>query len=636
MAMNDGPVLSDDAIQELLENRAGRAEIDGCLAAVRSAAAATAQRRVGRLRFGLVHGPAAGAAGLASLGILVVALALAFGWRLPLAGTGSGPSEPTATERSGGPPATPVVPGAAEPVLPLTVDQLNTVVAADPQSLSGWQLVITGTIGPEESNASCFGSPPPICPQAVLRGSQPMLTVEPVGTAIARFQASVQNGLSGTFAAHLINGRTLQYEGPVAVGNDGGPMLPSQLPDPGDQGLNSGYQLVRGWIAGVADSSPCVQPRYTPPPGPQYGCGRRAILSDTEYQPVTAGSFVMPPTGILVQNEAYRDFAPDPAVQPASSPSYPGPTQPEQATFLLRVAPSETVSCPVASTCPVIYLWAIQARVDPWSGPQPVSTVSPSPEPSPPSDGAVAAVSPLTVNQLNAFMAMNSQSPVGRQLVITGTIEADMTGGICVKPCTGWFLAGTNPRLWVEPGKGRGSPPWTASDIISGAFAAVLTDSFVLDYQAPVSLSPDGSDWLPSQLPSPTPATTSAGDWLVHGWLSGSLVAPGCPPLTVIIAVDGAEYGCGPVAYLNDTEAPLGAVTSHTSPLSGLQVQNFAYAEFAPSLNESDPIPEESTFLVRTVSVPPCAPNEYCALQPVRYYWEILARIDPWPVPAMP
>ena len=77
-------------------------------------------------------------------------------------------------------------------------------------------------------------------------------------------------------------------------------------------------------------------------------------------------------------------------------------------------------------------------------------------------------------------------------------------------------------------------------------------------------------------------------------------------------------------------------MTSHTSPLSGLQVQNFAYAEFAPSPNESDPIPEESTFLVRTVSVPPCPPDMFCPRQPTQYYWEIVARIDPWPVPALP
>ena len=633
MAMNGGPILSDDAVRELLQNRAGRTEIEGRLAAVRSAAAATPQRRIGGLRFGFGYGPAAGAAGLASLGIVVIALALAFGWRLPPAGTGSGPSGSTSTEQSGGPPATPVVPGAAEPVQPLTVDQLNSLLAADPQSLSGRQLVITGTIDP--INMTCFGRPAS-CAPAVLRGSQPVLSVEPVGASETRFQSLLQNSLSGPFAAHLVDGSTLQYEGPVEVGRDGGPLLPSQLPDPTDQGLNGGFQLVRGWIAGVADSSLCIQARYTPPPGPQYGCGRRAILSDTEYQPVRAGSFVMPPIGILVQNEAYQDFAPDPAVQPASSPSYPGPTQPEQATFLLRVAPSETVSCPPASPCPVVYLWAIQARVDPWSGPRPVSTVSPSAEPSAPSDGATPAVTPLTVNELNAYMAMNSQSPVGRQLVITGTIEVDMTAGFCSGACTGYFLEGSSPRLWVEPGKARGSPPWTASDTISGAFAAVLTDNLVLDYQAPVTLSPDGTDWLPSQLPSPTDATVASGDWLVHAWLSGSLAAPGCPPLTVTIAVDGAEYGCGPTAYLNDTEAPLGAVTSLTLPLSGLQVQNFAYAQFAPSLNESDPVPEQATFLVRTVSVPPCAPGEYCAVQPVQYHWEILARIDPWPVPALP
>jgi hypothetical protein len=635
MAMNDGPVLSDDGIRELLENRAGRAEIDGRLAVVRAAAAATPQRRIGGLRFGfgIGRGPAAGAASLASLGILVIALALAFGWRLPLARTGSGPSGSTATEQSGGPPATPVVPGAAEPVLPLSVDQLNALLAAEPQSLSGRQLVITGTIDP--INMTCFGGPSS-CAPAVLRGSQPVLSVEPVGASETRFQSSLQNSLSGPFAAHLVDGSTLQYEGPVEVGSDGVPLLPSELPDPADQGLNSGYQLVRGWIAGIADPSPCPLPRYTPPPGPQYGCGLQAILSDDAYQPVTSNSFVMPPTGILVQNGAYQDFAPEPALQTSSNPPGARLTEPEQATFLVRVAPSETVSCPPASPCPVIYLWAIQARVDPWSGPRPVSNASPSAEPSASMDGALPAVSPLTVNQLNAYLAMNSQSPAGRQLVITGTIEAETKAFFCSGACTGYFLEGTSPMLWVDPGKARGAPPWTEGIPINGAFAAVLTDNLVLDYQAAVSLTPDGLPWLPSQLPIPTAETTTSGDWLVHGWITGSVGGPVCPPSLAVAAPDGAQYGCGSPAHLEDTDVPPGTVPLPTSPLSGVPVQNGAYGGFAPNVDASNPVPEQATFLVRMVAVSSCPPSDFCPFQPAHFYWEIVARIDPWPVPALP
>lgn len=635
--MSDGPVLTDDAIRELLEQRAGRVgrgEIDGRLAAVRSAAAATPQRAARRFR--LVHGWAAGAAGLASLGVLVVLATVAGGWRLPAPATGASPgAATTSAAASGGPPATPVVPGAAEPVLPLTVEQLNALLATDPQSLSGRQLVISGTIGHPVPVPSCVG-PLSTCEEVVvLRGSQPVLSVEPVGAAGPLLQGSVENGVTGPFAAHLV-GRTLQYEGPVAVGSDGGPVLPSQLPDPGDLGLDSGYRLVRGWIAGIADPSPCPLLRNTPPPGPQYGCGLQAILSDSEYQPVTSNSFVMPPTGILVQNGAYQDFAPEPTILPASNGSGPRLTRPEQATFLVRVAPSQAVSCPPASFCPVVDLWAIQARVDPWSGPPPVSSVSPSPEPSAPSepaDGATPAVLPLTVNQLNAYMAMNSQSPAGRQLVISGTVQADQTADICLKPCTGWFLAGSNPRLWVEPGQARGSPPWTTSPLITGAFAAVLTDNFVLDYQASVSLSADGSDWLPSQLPSPTPATTTSGDWLVHAWIIGSVGGPVCPPSLAVTAPDGAQFGCGALSYLEDTNVPPGTVPLPTSPLSGLPVQNGAYSAFAPSFDAASPDPEQATFLVRTVFTGGCAS---CLVTPAEYHWEIVARIGPWPVPALP
>ena len=631
---DDGPVLSDDAIRELLEQRAGRSEIDGRLAAIRSAAAATPQGRSGRLRFGFARVPLAGAAGLASAGVLIVLVALAVGWRLPATADGPGASGPRSFEQSGGPPATPIAAGAAEPVAPLTVVQLNALLSADPGSLSGRQLVITGTIGRSLPVQSCF-DPQAACEETVvLRGSQPVLTVEPAGTPAsdARLRASFANDLSGRFAAHLVDGRKLEYEGPVVVGIDGGALLPSQLPDPSDQGVATEIHLVRGWIAGIADPSPCPLLRFSPPPGPQYGCGRQAILSDAAYQPVTTSSFVMPPTGILVQNDAYQDFAPQPIIERERSGG-PGLTQPEQATFLVRVAPSETAPCSAASPCPIIYLWAIQARVDPWSGPRPVAEASPSPEPSAPSDGALPAVSPLTVNQLNAYMAMNSQSPTGRQLVISGTILLDMTADFCVQPCTGWYLADSNPRLWVEPGQARGSPPWKGGAPVTGAFAAVLTDNFVLDYQAPVSLAPDGTDWLPSGLPSPTPATARSGDWLVQAWLVGSLVAPACPLLSISRSADGSEYGCGAPTFLSDTEVPLGAVTSLTSPLTGAQVQNGAYAAFAPSVDASDPVPEQATFLVRTVFTGGCGA---CLITSADYHWEIVARIDPWPVPASP
>ncbi len=629
---NDGPVLSDDAIRELLEQRAGRSEIDGRLAAIRSAAAATPQGRSGRLRFGFARVPVAGAAGLASAGVLIVLVALAAGWRLPATGTGPGASGPRSFEPSGGPPATPIAAGATEPVTPLTVDLLNALLRADPQSLSGRQLVITGIIGRPLPVQSC---PPAACDETVvLRGSQPVLTVKPAGTPAsdARVLAAHANDLSGPFAAHLVDGRTLDYEGPVVVGTDGGALLPSQLPDPSDQGVSTEFHLVRGWIAGIADPSPCPLLRFSPPPGPQYGCGRQAILSDGPYQPVTANSFVMPPTGILVQNDAYQDFAPQPIIERLRNGG-PGLTQPEQATFLVRVAPSESALCPAASPCPLITLWAIQARVDPWSGPPLVAAASPSPEPSAPSNAAPPAVSPLTVNQLNAYMAMNSQSPAGRQLVVSGTILLDMTADFCVQPCTGWYLADSNPRLWVEPGQARGSPPWKGGTPVTGAFAAVLTDNLVLDYQAPVSLAPDGSDRFPSQLPNPTLETATSGDWLVQAWLVGSLVAPACPLLSISRSADGSEYGCGAPTFLSDTEVPLGAVTSLTSPLTGVQVQNGAYAAFAPSFDASDPVPEQATFLVRTVFTGGCGA---CLVTSADYHWEILTRIDPWPVPALP
>ena len=149
-------------------------------------------------------------------------------------------------------------------------------------------------------------------------------------------------------------------------------------------------------------------------------------------------------------------------------------------------------------------------------------------------------------------------------------------------------------------------------------------------------MSPDGIPWLPSQLPGPSAATMASGEWLVHAWLVGSLAAPSCPPGSFLTAADGAEYGCGAFSSLDDTEVPLDPATSPTSPPSGLAVQNGAYGDFAPSLDQLHPIPEQATFLVRAILVPACPPEDFCAFQPTPYRWEIISRVDPWPVPALP
>jgi hypothetical protein len=130
--------------------------------------------------------------------------------------------------------------------------------------------------------------------------------------------------------------------------------------------------------------------------------------------------------------------------------------------------------------------------------------------------------------------------------------------------------------------------------------------------------------------------TLASGDWLVHGWVIGTMSAPSCPASSVAVASDGSQYGCWSVAYLTDTPAPLSAINSSSPPVTAIQVQNGAYSAFAPSLDTSNLAPEQATFLVRTVAISPCSPYTICPPQPADYHWEIVARIDPWPVPALP
>jgi hypothetical protein len=627
MAMNERPEVTDDSIKSLLAGRAARAKSDGLLAAVRDQAAATPQRRFGRLGFELIRGPvAAGVAGMASLVVLVLALGIASGGHLPGVATPSvGPSAGTSAVAQQSPlaPATPPTPPAAGPVLPLAVDQLNALMASDPRLVAGRELVINGTVGRCLQRGG-------FCPPVILVGSNPELAVVPAIGQLSGPWDSPGEQLIGAFAARLINGKTLEYDAPVQTTADEGAFLPSQLVGAETANRTDGYRLVRGWIAGLLYPVPCPATLASPSSGPQFGCGETAILSDTAIQPQTSNSFTIPPTSARVQNGAYSDFAPAPTTVYDSSPAV--FSVPEQATFLVRTI--YLSPCPSGLLCPIpsrVEGWEIIARVDPWPVapvPQPTPNIE-SPAPSP--DGGTA-VRPLTVEQLNLFMRMNSQSPEGRQLVITGTIVPNTMAMLCVPPCTGWLLKGSNPTLFVEPVGDVGPGPWNSGGApLTGTFAATLVDGYRLDYQGPVSTASDGKPWLPGQLPFPFAPSAGTGSWLVQGWLGGPSVIPSCvPTVPARTPYPGPQYGCGEVITFGDNP-PGGAG-------GWVRVQDDAYQEFAPSPSRigSGTQPEQATFLLRATYIPPCGPTADCLIPPANYHWEIVARVGPWPFPTLP
>ena len=284
------------------------------------------------------------------------------------------------------------------------------------------------------------------------------------------------------------------------------------------------------------------------------------MLSDEQYQPVTSDAFVLPANGVLVQNDAYQDFAPKPASQPQTAPGGLRLPELEQATFLVQVIATSGPACPVGGTCPLpaVDLWAIQARVDPWPAPGSQPAVTPSPGPA-----AVAPVLPLTVAQLNTYMAMNSQSPDGRQLVITGTIASvpppagSAAGTACRYSGRSWtcppaYLVGSEPRLSIEPIGDIGPGPWAQGgpQVLTGTFVATL-ESYSLRYQGPVETTAAGDPWLPGQLPKPTEAAVGVGYWLVHGWIASPPIDPACP--TEPSPYPGPQYTCGVQTTLSDS-----------------------------------------------------------------------------------
>ena len=54
---------------------------------------------------------------------------------------------------------------------------------------------------------------------------------------------------AGPFAAVLVNGNTLDYQGAVRTTGGGAAFRPSQLPDPSGPNVGVGYWLVQGSIA---------------------------------------------------------------------------------------------------------------------------------------------------------------------------------------------------------------------------------------------------------------------------------------------------------------------------------------------------------------------------------------------------
>ena len=171
--MTDKPALDDQAIRALLERRAGRPDVAGRLATVRSAAAATPQRRVGRFGLGTNPRPTlVGAAGLAAGVLVLVTVGLTS--KAPSTGTPTG--SPLVGSSSPGPNLSPIPSSTSGPIV-LTVDELNGLMATDPGGVTGHELVISGEIVTQGD--ACTLVPQGTCNFGLhLLGSSPELGVE--------------------------------------------------------------------------------------------------------------------------------------------------------------------------------------------------------------------------------------------------------------------------------------------------------------------------------------------------------------------------------------------------------------------------------------------------------------------------
>ncbi len=613
------PAPDDEAIRAMLERRAARSRPTDLLASVRTLAEVTPQRRSRPAWTSLPRREVlAGVVGLAAVLAIALTIGLSAGLRLSGGEVGS-PTPSTGAPSSG----SSVAPGAIEPVLPLTVDQLNDLMAANLQSLLGRQLVISGNlvVVPQFGRFCAPGTRCSVEPAVALQASSPTLFVLPAPENPVMSPWVDGNSVVGTFAATLTSATTLTYLGRVTTGAAGVPLLPSELPSPAGA---AGLWLVHGWIVSPAIDPACgtqLLPTPGPASGPGYGCGQETLLSNVGSQPG--------PSRITVQNDAYLAFGPWPSTQEQGAP--------HEATFLLeavQIPPCRpTQSCPTASSH-----WAITARLDPWT--QPAQTTQRSIGPV----DEVPPVLPLSVAQLNELRGADPSLVTRRMLVINGTVEGNPStvscpyaGGAAPRSgfCAPVVLAGSVPILGVQVGPNVGGGAWTAggSDLI-GSFAAKLVDPGTIEYLGPVITAADGQPLLPSQLPNPALGPPYS---LVHGWIAGETEVKPCPYVPGSRLTSGPQYGCGRTAILSDQRfQPVqrdAQGTTFAMPTNGIRVQNDAYQDFAPQPQAVGPqsVPQQATFLVQGVQQPQCSPGgTICTVGLATYGWAIVARLDSW------
>ncbi len=618
--MTDTPPLDDDAIREMLERRASLSRPSDLLASVRAAAEATPQRRLRPAWSSLPRQEVlAGLAGLAAVLAIALTIGISAGLRL------SGGQTSSATPSIGTPSSSPSVsPAAVEPVLPLTVDQLNALMAANTQSLLGRELVITGNlVAVDEFGRACAPAFPCSEQRDVnLERATPALRVLPSTDPLVSPWVDGKS-VAGTFAATLTDASTLTYQGPVMTGAAGATLRPSQLPSPAGA---AGLWLVHGWIVSPAIDPACgiqLPPTAGPASGPQYGCGRETLLSDDGSQPGA-------PT-VRVQNDAYQAFGPWPSTQEQGAP--------HEATFLLDAVKILPV-CGPTEDCAVL---VAELRLGHHGAPGPVDPAR-SDDTTPNRTGRRGSTGAAAQCRPAERASRHDPSLVaGRMLVINGTVERNPSHASCpytgrTAPssgaCAPVILAGSVPTLGVQAGPNVGGGPWIAggSDL-TGTFAAKLVAANTLEYLGPVTTTADGQPLLPSQLAGPSP-----GFFLVHGWIAGETEVKPCPYVPGSESVSGPQYGCGRTGILSDQQFqpvqrdPLG--TTFAMPPDGIQVQNDAYQDFAPGPQVIGPqsVPEQATFVVQGFAVPPaCELSGQCiGPAPVINQWAITARLDPW------
>ena len=374
-------------------------------------------------------------------------------------------------------------------------------------------------------------------------------------------------------------------------------------------------RAVDGWLVG--NDQPSCGP-YRPPLPRPFACPPdRALLTASPIRPKVAvdnGFNSSTPDGaILVQDGAYRAFAPSPANDGLND-------VPRRGLYLVRMVAVDTADCPACRG------WLIVGRLDAAPIPSPSSSAAAW-------DGTLAVLSAAEVQDRITGLQM---SALGAPLLVDGKLALDASRSCAVTDdwCVLGHLEGTTVPVFATGYTNALLPPDDASETNSVmAFSVETTGLQYLGYMG--YYNGVGFEHPISSLTDLTQQPLGPMVVAVRGWLTAGPPLP-CPAPLPGTPRNTPFEGCPGAWLAQDGASPWfwnGDQIGFRKREVALEVQYGAYFDFAPNpatgqggMHE----PRYGTYLVRLVT--DTSHRDATAARG----WQVVGRLDPAPAMGPP